>query len=120
MGSWGERSCDCDDVQDELDKRFNFGPHGAFAYASFAIEEQLPKVKVDKKYNPTLFVGVVVGVLSIRGVVVSDANLNRALNDAKAALKDEEYIKRWTKPKLRIKALRSEIRQFQRRLRSIS
>lgn len=109
MGAWGTRSCDCDDVQDELDNRFN--NRGANAYSAAAIERELSHVKGDT-YNPTRLVGVVDGVLEMGEVSVR--HLIRAVNEAKAALKDEAYLKTWRKKADRIKDLKKEIRSFQR------
>jgi len=114
MGAWGNRSCDCDDVQDELDNRFNL--QGAGAYNPYRLNDQLAKVKGDT-YNPTLLVGVVVGVLEVKGTEVSVENLNRAIADARKALNDEEEMGRWKEKKDRMKCLRNEIRQFQRHIK---
>jgi len=114
MGAWGNRSCDCDDVQDELDNRFNL--QGAGAYNPYRLNDQLAKVKGDT-YNPTLLVGVVVGVLEVSGVEVSAENLERALAEAKNAVKDKIYIATWKQKKDRVRCLRNEIRQFQRHIK---
>ena len=108
MGSWGERSCDNDNVQDLLDKHFN--NCGADAYGSERVNRVLGKIKSDA-YDPTAFVGVVLGVLEVCTEIDSE-HIMRALGEALKALNSREYLNDWKSPKKREAELLLEVKEL--------
>ena len=108
MGSWGERSCDNDNVQNILDKHFNPCIHDA--YAAARVNRVLGKIKSDF-YDPTAFVGVVCGVLEMCTEIDSE-HIMRALGEALKALNSKEYLKDWKSPALRKAELLLEVKEL--------
>lgn len=103
MGAWGVKSVDCDSVQDELD----YFRSAKAARTEGNLSKALDKIKVDK-YDSTLFVGVVVGLLNMK-VAVPKKYIKRAAGDAAITLFDHEYFKNWNEPEARRKALTEEL-----------
>lgn len=102
MGSWGESSMECDDVQDLMDDfTFKGGMHRV-----------LGKVRVDA-YNPTQRVGIVLCLLDVKQEVPVEV-VQKAILDAKAALMNETYLKSWRNMAKREKELKLEVRRLQR------
>jgi len=111
MGSWGEASFENDNVQNLLDKYFNFNKRtGGRAYNRENVARYLPHIMGDA-YDPTALVGVVLGVMEVTQEIPV-GEVQRALADAEKALADEDYLKSWTHPVKREKALKAEVKEL--------
>ncbi len=111
MGSWGTESDACDDVMDEI-AVFCDDEGNPKNVTVGQIDDVLKNIRNDN-YNPTRFLGIVIWLVD-HGQIPAIQWIIKAIENAKMALNQKDYLSTWNLPTKRKNALKAEIKKLKK------